>query len=252
MIMAERLRNRRILVTGAAAGIGRACARRCLEEGAAVALTDIDAKALAKTDAELTAIGAVFSTGFDVADRDGVRAGVSAAVSALGGLDGVVNNAGVVYHHRLEDIDWAEWDRTLSVNLKGAMHVCQAALPALKASEGASIVNVASGAGLRPIPRSLAYCASKAGLIMATRSLAHDLAPDGIRVNAVCPGPIDTTMFRQSLGGADSLNGILARNVQRRIGTPGEIAAAVAFLLSAEAAFITGSSLAAEGGRVFH
>ncbi len=252
MIMDSRLRHRRILITGAAAGIGKACARRCLAEGAAVALADVDERALEETTAELANSGKTFATAFDVADGEGVRAGVALAEAALGGLDGVVNNAGVVFHHRFEDMDWKEWNRTLAVNLTGAMLVSRAALSALRASAHAAIVNVASGAGLRPIPQSLAYCASKGGLVMATRALAEELAEHGIRVNAVCPGPIDTEMFRRSLGGAESLAAVKARNALHRVGQPGDVASAIVFLLSAEASFITGSALAVEGGRVLH
>ena len=205
MIMDARLRHRRILITGAAAGIGKACVQRCLAEGAAVALADVDANALNRTTAELSDSGHIFAAAFDVADRQGVKAGVARAEAALGGLDGLVNNAGVVFHHRFEDMDWAEWERSLAVNLTGAMHVCQAALPALRASDDAAIVNVASGAGLRPIPQSLAYCAAKGGLVMATRALAEELAEYGIRANTVCPGPIDTDMFNRSLGGASTV-----------------------------------------------
>ena len=252
MTMGRRLQNRRILITGAAAGIGKACAQRCLAEGAAVALADVDGTALAATAAALAETGSVVAAAFDVADWEDVKAGVACAEAALGGLDGIVNNAGVVYHSSFENIDWTEWDRTLTVNLKGAMHVCRASLATLRASGGGAIVNVASGAGLRPIPDSLAYCASKAGLVMAGRALAQELAADGIRVNTICPGPIDTALFRQSLGGAATLEEVCARNALHRIGTPGDIAAAAAFLLSAEAAFITGSALAVEGGRVLH
>ena len=250
--MNRRLHGRRVLITGAAAGIGRACAEQCLAEGAAVALADIDESALRATEVELAQSGTVVTATFDVADWEAVQAGVATADKALGGLDGVVNNAGVVVHQRLDEIDWGDWDRTLAVNLKGAMHVCRAALPALRARPGAAIVNIASGAGLRPIPRSLAYCASKGGLVMATRALADELAPDGIRVNAVCPGPVDTDLFRRSIGGAESTDEVRERNVLHRIGTPAEIASAVVFLLSTEASFITGSALAVEGGRVFH
>lgn len=247
-----RLRNLRILITGAAAGIGRACARRFLEEGAIVALADIDGSALRRTIDECARAGRVVPVEFDVANREAASAGVAAAAAALGGLDGVVNNAGVVVHHRLDTLDWSDWDRMLAVNLTGAMHVCRAALPSLRDSDSAVIVNVASGAGLRPIPNSLAYCASKAGLIMATRALAEELGPEGIRVNAVCPGPIDTNLFRSSLGGAASEDAVRTRYALQRIGEPAEIAPAIAFLLSAEASFITGSALAIEGGRVFH
>ena len=252
MNASERLGGRRILITGAAAGIGLACARRCVAEGAAVAMADIDGARLAAAREEISDRGAATAVRFDVAERGSVAAGVADAARALGGLDGVVNNAGVAFHHRFDEIDWPEWDRTLAVNLTGPMHVCREALDLLKDERDASIVNVASGAGLRPIPESLAYCASKAGLIMATRSLALELGAHGIRVNAVCPGPVDTEMFRRSLGGAESVEAVRSRNALSRIGAPEDIAAAVAYLLSAEASFVTGTALAVEGGRSFH
>ena len=248
----RRLHHRRILITGAAGGIGRASAERCLREGAAVALADIDRDRLARTARSLAAMGPVFETCFDVTDAASIRDGVARATGALGGLDGLVNNAGWIAQHRLEELDWSDWDRVHATNLKGPMQVCQAALPALRAADGAAIVNVASGAGLRPIPQSLAYTTAKAGLVMASRALAEELAPDRIRVNTVCPGPVETDMMRSTLDETGSTEALRSRNALRRIGAPAEIAPAVAFLLSAEASFITGSTLAVEGGRVLH
>jgi NAD(P)-dependent dehydrogenase (short-subunit alcohol dehydrogenase family) len=145
----------------------------------------------------------------------------------------------------------------IGVNLTAPMLVCRAALPAMRAAgRPGSIVLISSGAGLRPLPDRTAYCASKAGVVMFGKSLAIELSADGIRVNAICPGIIDTPMFRRSWEKAKDpqaeLAMILDRYVIRRIGKPEEIAAAALYLTSDEAAYVTGTALAVDGGRTFH
>lgn len=250
--MTDRLQRRRILITGAAAGIGRACAEACVAEGAAVALIDRDQGRLNDVATELMRRGRVHSVALDIGDQAAVVAGVDQLVEALGGLDGVVNSAGIDLHQRFAATVWRDWAQVIEINLNGPMHVCHAALDALKTSGFGAIVNIASGAGLRPIPDRVAYCASKAALIMATKALALDLAPHGIRANVVCPGAVDTDLFRQSLGAARSIDDVKAMYAMKRIGSATEIAAAVIFLVSEEASFVTGAVLAADGGRVFH
>jgi NAD(P)-dependent dehydrogenase (short-subunit alcohol dehydrogenase family) len=247
----DRLKGRRILVSGAAGGIGRACVEAFLAEGAAVAMLDRDRGRLEQAKAELSARGTLVLVDLDITDEAAVVAGVSRAAQGLGGLDGVVNSAGIDRVEPFAETDWAAWDRIMAVNLTGAMRVCQAALKPMRASGRGAIVNIASAAGLRPLPDRVAYCASKAGLIMATKVLALDLAKDGIRANTVCPGATDTELFRQYLGGM-TLAEVNARYALNRIGAASEIAAAVLFLLSDDAAFATGSALAVDGGRVFH
>ena len=241
-----------MLVTGAAAGIGLACARRFLVEGAQVTMVDRDARRLANARDSLAPSDRTFAIALDVADGAAVREGVGDAARRMGGIDGIVNNAGMDMHRPFAEVGASHWNEVMAVNLVGAMEVCRAALDPLAASGHGAIVNVASAAGLRPVPGRVAYCASKAALIMATRALALELAERGIRANAVCPGAVDTDLFRASLGDQWTVEDVKARYAQRRIGDAEEIAAAVAFLLSDEASFITGAALAVDGGRAFH
>ena len=241
-----------MLVTGAAAGIGLACTRRLLAEGAAVAMVDRDAERLSSTRDSLPSLDRAFAIPFDVTDGGAVREGVADAARLMAGIDGVVNNAGIDMHRPFLDVDASDWNEVMAVNLVGAMEVCRAAMDALASSGRGVIINIASAAGLRPTPGRIAYCASKAALIMATKALALELAEHGIRANAVCPGPVETELFRQSLGDSVTVDDVKARRVLGRIGNVDEIAGTIAFLLSDEAAFITGSALAVDGGRAFH
>ena len=241
-----------MLVTGAATGIGLACTRRFLDEGAQVAMVDRDAERLSSARESLAPSDRAFAMTFNVTDGVALREGVAEAVRRMGGIDGVVNNAGIDMHRPFADVEASDWNEVMAVNLVGAMEVCRAALDPMAASGRGVIVNVASAAGLRPTPGRIAYCASKAALIMATKALALELAEHGIRANAVCPGAVDTDLFRASLGDELTVDDVSLRYAQRRIGGAEEIAGAVAFLLSDEASFITGSALAVDGGRAFH
>ena len=246
-----RLAGRRVLITGAASGIGLAIARLFRREGAAVAMLDRDGAALGKAGVDG---GATFVC--DVADEGQVRDAVARAAAALGGLDGVVNSAGIDLMRPFERMTSAEWARILAVDLTGPMLVCQAALSALKQAGRGTIVNIASGAALRPLEHRTAYCTAKAGLVMFGKTLAVDLAAYRIRVNAICPGIIDTPLFRSSWEGAADpaaeLAKILDRYVIRRPGEPEEIAQAALYLTSDESSFVTGAALAVDGGRTFH
>jgi NAD(P)-dependent dehydrogenase (short-subunit alcohol dehydrogenase family) len=246
-----RLAGRRVLVTGAASGIGLAIARLFRREGAAVAMLDRDEASLH----EATLDGAVPLV-CDVADERQVRDAVAGAASALGGLDGLVNSAGIDLMRRFEEMTAAEWARVVAVDLTGPMLVCHAALQPMKTSGRGTIVNIASGAALRPLERRTAYCAAKAGLIMFGKALAVDLAAYNIRVNAICPGIIDTPLFRSSWAGAPDpeaeLRRILDRYLIKRAGEPDEVAQAALYLTSDESSFVTGAALAVDGGRTFH
>lgn len=245
--MAKRFDGRRVLVTGGGSGIGRAAAAGLEAEGAAVAVLDNRQEALDALDFE----AATF-----LADVTDPAEAVTAAAAALGGLDGVVNSAGIDLLSPFAEMALADWQRVLAVNLTGAMAVCQAALPALTAAGGGTIVNVASGAGLRPLADRTAYCTSKAGLVMLSKTLALELADRHIRVNAVCPGAVDTPLFRGGFSGAEptaaDIEMVRARYALQRVAEPEEIAAAILFLTAAESSYITGTALAVDGGRTFH
>jgi len=230
------------LVTGAASGIGWAVAERLRDDGAAV--VGFDLRDRGPDGVEMVA--------GDVTDRAGVDAAVAHAVAAQGRLDVVANVAGIPQFGRVDDIDDEEWARSLAVNLTGPFTVCRAALPHLRATRGC-IVNVASIAGLQGQAYTAAYCASKGGLVLLTRALAVELAPDGVRVNCVCPAAVDTPLLADVAPRipADADPRLLDRLQMLMPGlvTPGQVAAAVAYLASDEAAFVTGHALALDGGR---
>jgi NAD(P)-dependent dehydrogenase (short-subunit alcohol dehydrogenase family) len=249
-----RLAGRRILVTGGASGIGFAVCELFKAEGAALAVLDADRKRLDEAAGILGGAASVFPC--DVADEAQVDEAVARGASAMGGLDGVVNCAGVSQLTPFAELGAAEWRRIHAVNLDGPYNVCRAAVPRLRAAGGGTIVNVASGAGLRPLPGRTAYCSAKAGLVMFSKALAIDLADDNIRVNALCPGLIDTPMARGGLARAADPAAekakVLDRYVIKRLGTAEEIAYAALYLTSAESSYTTGSAMAVDGGRTFH
>lgn len=243
--------GRRVLVTGGASGIGLACAAMLAARGARVAVLDRDAAALAAL-----ALDRVTGHQADVADSAMVQAAVDGAALAMGGIDGVICAAGIDHEQPLDQIDDAGWARSIGVNLTGPMLTARASLPHLRAAGGGAMVFVSSAAGLMPIAGRAAYCAAKAGLVMLGKSLAMELAADGIRVNSICPGAIDTPLFRTSWEPRPdpqaALEHIRARYALGRIGTPDEIAGAVLWLLGPEAGYVTGIALAVDGGRSFH
>ncbi len=251
--MKGRLANRRILITGGASGIGLATARRFAAEGAQVALLDRNAEGLAAAKRDLPGAHVVVA---DVTQEAEVQSAIAAAVKALGGLDGLVNAAGVSAWRSFEELDFAEWRRILSINLDGPFLVTHAALPALKAAGKGTVVNVASGAGLQPRPNFSAYCSSKGGLVMFTRAIAIDLAASNIRVNAVCPGIVMTPLVERNLATFQdreaAFERYLSRNLMHRFGTAEEVARAILYLTSDDSSFVTGSALSIDGGSVFH
>jgi NAD(P)-dependent dehydrogenase (short-subunit alcohol dehydrogenase family) len=239
--MSDRLKGRRMLITGAASGIGRATAELFAAEGAALTLLDCNRAGLAEVARETRGL----SVEADVTQEASVVRAVEQGATAMGGIDGVVNAAGIVIHGSVSDVGVADWRLVLDVNLTGTYIVVRCCLPWLKKSPFATIVNIASGQGLLPnIPNMAAYAASKGGVVNLTRALAAELAPS-IRVNSICPGMVDTPMTA-------GLQREVDRYAMKRIADPLEIAQAILFLTGTESSFVTGAALAVDGGRTFH
>jgi NAD(P)-dependent dehydrogenase (short-subunit alcohol dehydrogenase family) len=243
-VAARRLAGRRIVVTGAGSGIGRQTATVFAAEGARVALLDLNAAGMAETAAGIDA--KAFRA--DISNEAEVTSAVDAAAEFLGGIDGVVNAAGITLTGLLGDMDFATWRRVMSVNLDGTFLVCRACLPWLRQATSATIVNISSGQALLPGASLSAYAASKGGVLTLTRALAVELAPL-IRVNAVCPGIVDTPMVA---GAVRSAAPNLSNYALRRMASALEVAQSLLFLSSHESAFVTGAALAVDGGRTYH
>lgn len=245
--------GRVVLITGAAGGIGRAAAERFHAQGETVVLTDLDAEGLAKVAADLGGAHAIVGDVTRVADCERI---VRETVERHGRLDVLVNCAGVWVEGPTAEATEEEFDRTMAVNLKGTFFMCRYAIPYLERTEGC-IVNLSSDAGLVGTAETAIYCASKGGVSLLTRSLALELAPKLVRVNAVCPNDVDTPMLAgqaRDYGGGDPegyLRALLAKYPQReraRFIRPEEVAALIAYLASPEAAPITGACIPIDFG----
>ncbi len=241
--------ERTALITGAAMGIGYAVARRFLAAGYSVAMFDIDNSALARSCEELAPLGSVLPLHGDVAREADAQGAVERTLAWRGRLDVLVNNAGIDLYGIAPEFSLSDWERQIGVNLTGAFLLSKHAIPALRATRGA-IVNISSIHALVSYPGCAAYDAAKAGLLALTRALAVDHGPEGIRVNAICPGWVDTPMTRKWLDATDpaTLAQVERQHPLGRIGRPEDIAEAVYFLASEEASFITGAFLVVDGG----
>ena len=247
-----RLQDKVTIVTGGGSGMGRVAAELFAREGAAVFAVDMNGDGVVEVVNGIRASGGEAHGGVaDVTDLDSVAAAIEYMVERLGGLHILVNVAGTGRAARFEEIDESEWGRVLAVNLTGVFHTCKAALPHLMAQRGGNIVNVASIAGLRGQAYCSAYCASKAGMINFTRSLALEFASRGLRANCVAPGGIQTNMIAGFIPREDfepQLVAYYSPPKPGRLSQPEDVASSIAYLASAEARMINGAVLVCDGG----
>jgi meso-butanediol dehydrogenase/(S,S)-butanediol dehydrogenase/diacetyl reductase len=245
-----RFANKIVVVTGAASGIGLATARRFHSEGAAVVIADINGAAAEGVVRELGA-DRCLARSVNVGSWDQVSALMDDAVKAFGGLDVLVNNAAIGSGGGLQ-MSIEEWQRVIQIDLSGVFYGCRAAVPHMRKRGGGAIINMASSSGLAGDYGATAYCAAKGGVINFTRVTAIDHAREGIRVNAVCPGVVETPI----LGGLDKVPKIREQWESSipmgRFARPEELAAVIAFLASADASYVTGSIVSVDGGLMAH
>ena len=247
--MAGRLENKVAIVTGGASGIGRAVCRRFLEEGAKVVIADRnpsgaeETRSLLEDDAN-TAVSTV-----NVSDSDQVQRMVDDAVSRFGKLDVLVNGAAILIRTPpLAEVDDLDWDLTMDTNLKGLFFCCKYAIPPMIANGGGSIVNIASMSGVRGVAYSVPYAVSKAGVIHLTKIAAGQYTSQGVRINCIAPGGIDTPQMRGSTASAEAFQGREGGHPMGRVGRPEEIANLILWLASDEASYVSGSTYIADGG----
>ena len=242
-----RLDNKIVIVTGAGQGIGRAIAEKLASEGAAVVATDINEPAARDTAQAIG--GSAIGMHADVTSRDSVRAVAEQVRSRFGRIDVLVNNAGWDKAVPFADSDPADWDRVIQINLYGVLNTSKAILPIMAEQGYGSVVNLGSDAGRVGSSGEAVYSAAKGGVIAFTKAIAREMARYKVNANCVCPGPTDTALFASMGGDNPRLRESLTKAIPfRRLGQPGDIANAVAFLASDEAAFITGQTVSVSGG----
>ena len=235
------------LVTGAASGIGAAIAERFLKAGYQVALFDIDGEATAATASRINCEPRKLVLAGDVADEEQVKTAVQRTLTELGSLDVLINNAGIEINGTIVDLTAEQWDRQLAVNLRGVFLCSKYAIPPMRGRNG-SIINISSVHAFVSWPKCPAYDASKSALIGLTRAMALDHGRDGVRVNAICPGYIETALLQRWFAtGIVTKEEVLKFHPLGRIGTPNEVAEVALFLASDAASFISGTSITVDG-----
>jgi NAD(P)-dependent dehydrogenase (short-subunit alcohol dehydrogenase family) len=246
------LEGRVAVITGAAQGIGAACARRLANDGAAVVLWDVADAAGQALAAELAAAGArTLYCHCNVAVKGDVEAALAQTLATFGRVDALVNNAGIFKAADFLEITEADWDAVIDINLKGSFLVGQAVARSMVASGGGAVVNMSSVNGVMAIPSIASYNVSKGGINQLTRVMALSLADRGVRVNAVAPGTIATELAMNAVLTSDEARArIMSRTPMKRLGEPAEIADVVAFLLSDAASYMTGEIVTVDGGRM--
>ena len=255
--MSKRLQGKVAIVTGAASGIGAETATRLAHEGAAVVVADINLPGAEQLVTRIIATGAAAAAvRVDLGDEQSITDMVAFAVNRFGGLDILDNNAADTRLSATRDVgvehtDTQVWDTIMRINLRGTMLACRAAIPRMRARGGGSIINMSSGSGLTGALAPTAYGVSKAGIITLTQYVATQHGKEGIRCNAIAPGLIVTDAASSYASGPFG-EMMLRHHLTPRLGTPGDIAAAVAFLASDEAAFITGQTISVDGGLLAH
>jgi meso-butanediol dehydrogenase/(S,S)-butanediol dehydrogenase/diacetyl reductase len=249
----RRLEGKIAIITGAAAGIGRASALLFVREGAKIVVVDLDEAGIQSLVQEVSAAGGeAFAVRGDVSKAEEVARIVQSVLERFGGVDILFNNVGIVPHGKIHAMAEAEWDRTMTINVKSMFLLCREVVPVFLKQGGGVILNTSSATALRSVPDRAAYTASKGAVLALTRSMAVDYVRDHIRVNCLCPGTVDTPSFRQRMAAfpnpEEALRQFVARQPMGRLGTADEVAQAALYLVSDEAQFVTGAAFSIDGG----